>query len=444
MIIRDGTARDTASCSTSSTRRSPGSSRAARPVSGAASRSRRSRARIERADAWAASGGLFVAETRRRAARHPRARRAPRVGRTARPARALRRGAGDLTPRTRARTSAARSSATRSPRPATRRPDLLRVDCWAGAPPLVAWYEDQGFVRRARSRYAAGTARYSHALYGLRCSAAFSLYESHLGGVPHRSPEESWSYALRAGRGDGCRPVGHRRACCIRLSGGGRRGAREPAARRRAATTSRHPAWGQAGRPYPRVAPAALRRRRSARRSAGPPARYVSNRIFNDIGQNVFSENARHPVGLGRGASSSTTLRAARRGRRRARADRVRPRRPAGGVHQRPRRDRRSPARPRRRAPASRGAPREQINTVSSYIDALGRLRRHATPRLRDGCATGPRQRLELLAPAATCRAPRPRRRRTAPAMALDGPRSTASPPRRWSPATCAPTRTSR
>ncbi len=24
---------------------------------------------------------------------------------------------------------------------------LLRVDCWAGAPPLVAWYEAQGFTR---------------------------------------------------------------------------------------------------------------------------------------------------------------------------------------------------------------------------------------------------------------------------------------------------------
>lgn len=29
----------------------------------------------------------------------------------------------------------------------TRGADLLRVDCWAGAPTLVAWYEDQGFVR---------------------------------------------------------------------------------------------------------------------------------------------------------------------------------------------------------------------------------------------------------------------------------------------------------
>jgi len=27
---------------------------------------------------------------------------------------------------------------------------VLRVDCWAGAPPLVAWYERQGFVRSGR------------------------------------------------------------------------------------------------------------------------------------------------------------------------------------------------------------------------------------------------------------------------------------------------------
>ena len=27
---------------------------------------------------------------------------------------------------------------------------LLRVDCWAGAPPLVAWYERQGFRRSGR------------------------------------------------------------------------------------------------------------------------------------------------------------------------------------------------------------------------------------------------------------------------------------------------------
>ena len=27
---------------------------------------------------------------------------------------------------------------------------VLRVDCWAGAPPLVAWYERQGFSRSGR------------------------------------------------------------------------------------------------------------------------------------------------------------------------------------------------------------------------------------------------------------------------------------------------------
>jgi GNAT superfamily N-acetyltransferase len=27
---------------------------------------------------------------------------------------------------------------------------VLRVDCWVGAPPLVAWYERQGFVRSGR------------------------------------------------------------------------------------------------------------------------------------------------------------------------------------------------------------------------------------------------------------------------------------------------------
>jgi predicted N-acetyltransferase YhbS len=27
---------------------------------------------------------------------------------------------------------------------------VLRVDCWAGAPGLVAWYERQGFVRSGR------------------------------------------------------------------------------------------------------------------------------------------------------------------------------------------------------------------------------------------------------------------------------------------------------
>ncbi len=51
-----------------------------------------------------------------------------------------------------------------------------------------------------------------------------------------------------------------------------------------------HPDWGRAGTQYLRVAPSHYANGVSAM-VAGPPARYVSNRIFNDIAQNVFSEN---------------------------------------------------------------------------------------------------------------------------------------------------------
>src|SRR3954447_19485102 len=51
-----------------------------------------------------------------------------------------------------------------------------------------------------------------------------------------------------------------------------------------------HPAWGEAGAPYLRDA-APNYADGVASMVAGPPARYVSNRIFNDLGQNLFSEN---------------------------------------------------------------------------------------------------------------------------------------------------------
>jgi hypothetical protein len=51
-----------------------------------------------------------------------------------------------------------------------------------------------------------------------------------------------------------------------------------------------HPTWGQAGTAYSRVAPARYADGRSAPVS-GPNSRYVSNRIFNDTNQNIFSEN---------------------------------------------------------------------------------------------------------------------------------------------------------
>jgi hypothetical protein len=51
-----------------------------------------------------------------------------------------------------------------------------------------------------------------------------------------------------------------------------------------------HPDWGKAGTPYRRIAAPAYADG-IAQPPAGPPARYVSNRVFNDTAQNLFSEN---------------------------------------------------------------------------------------------------------------------------------------------------------
>ena len=51
----------------------------------------------------------------------------------------------------------------------------------------------------------------------------------------------------------------------------------------------RHPDWGKAGTQYQRVGPANYADGISQPVS-GPSARYISNRIFNDVGQNLFSE----------------------------------------------------------------------------------------------------------------------------------------------------------
>jgi hypothetical protein len=50
-----------------------------------------------------------------------------------------------------------------------------------------------------------------------------------------------------------------------------------------------NPGWGQGGRPYSRVAPPRYADGRSAP-VTGPNSRAVSNRLFNDVHQNVFSE----------------------------------------------------------------------------------------------------------------------------------------------------------
>jgi hypothetical protein len=51
-----------------------------------------------------------------------------------------------------------------------------------------------------------------------------------------------------------------------------------------------HPTWGQAGTQYARVAPANYADG-IGQMVSGPSPRYISNRIFNDVGQNLFSEN---------------------------------------------------------------------------------------------------------------------------------------------------------
>jgi hypothetical protein len=50
-----------------------------------------------------------------------------------------------------------------------------------------------------------------------------------------------------------------------------------------------HPEWGRAGTPYLRVAPTRYADGVGAP-VAGPNTRYLSNRVFNDIGQNLFSQ----------------------------------------------------------------------------------------------------------------------------------------------------------
>src|SRR3954451_11634200 len=52
-----------------------------------------------------------------------------------------------------------------------------------------------------------------------------------------------------------------------------------------------HPDWGRANRPYQRLTPAVYADGVGTP-VPGPPARRVSNRIFADGAQNLFSENA--------------------------------------------------------------------------------------------------------------------------------------------------------
>jgi hypothetical protein len=52
-----------------------------------------------------------------------------------------------------------------------------------------------------------------------------------------------------------------------------------------------HPTWGQVGHPYSRVTAARYGDGKGTQAS-GPNVRYISNRVFNDVNQNIFSEQA--------------------------------------------------------------------------------------------------------------------------------------------------------
>ena len=205
-----------------------------------------------------------------------------------------------------------------------------------------------------------------------------------------------------------------------------------------------HPDWGKAGTAYTRVAAAGYADGVGAFGMA-PSPRYVSNRVFNDVGQNLFSENGvtqwgwawgqflDHDFGLETGASRSRRSRSTRATRSRAfgttSADRLLADAPARGTGE--------------------TKPRQYRNELSSYIDASNVY--GLTQSRLDWLRTGPLDGRPAdngarccSRPAATCRARvRAAKRRRRPRWSCWA-RSRRRRRRRWSPATSGRTRTSR
>ena len=120
---------------------------------------------------------------------------------------------------------------------------------------------------------------------------------------------------------------------------------------------------GQAGQPYARVAPAVYANAAGAM-VGGPSPRYVSNRIFNDGGQNLFSARGVSQWGWAWGQFLDHTLGLAQAGTESAdlafdAADPLEEFTNDFGVIEFT-----------RDAAASGSTPRQQVNTVSSYLDA--------------------------------------------------------------------------
>jgi hypothetical protein len=128
-----------------------------------------------------------------------------------------------------------------------------------------------------------------------------------------------------------------------------------------------HPTWGMAGAQYRRVAPANYADGRSRQVTPAATDRYVSNRIFNDTSQNLFSENGVSQWGFAWGQFMDHTfgLRATAGGESQPlpfnARDRLEAFRNDFGVID------------FARTPAAPGTgvtdARQQINTVDSYID---------------------------------------------------------------------------
>jgi hypothetical protein len=130
-----------------------------------------------------------------------------------------------------------------------------------------------------------------------------------------------------------------------------------------------HPQWGQLGHPYSRVAAANYADGRGSPVS-GPNPRYVSNRVFNDVTQNIFSERQvtqwswtwgqflDHTIGLAQGGGAPANIPFNRN-------DPVERFSNDLGVISFTR-DAAAPG-----TGTDTAHPRQQINTVSSYIDGF-------------------------------------------------------------------------
>jgi peroxidase len=149
-----------------------------------------------------------------------------------------------------------------------------------------------------------------------------------------------------------------------------------------------HPDWGKAGTAYLRVGePNYADGIRGM--AAGPPSRYISNRVFNDVGQNVFAEDGISQWGWIWGQFLDHTF-----GLRNERPGESGPI-PFDAADPLERFTDDLGAIAFARTPAAPGTnfdtPREQTNTISSYIDAFavygGTARRLEW--LRDGPANG-------------------------------------------------------